>query len=114
MSYSMPINERFNAPSLRKLALTVEEAGPGQFRWRILEGHGMALDAPEFAPISSADLNSSTYDNALAAGYGALQRLIGHDLQFGPRVEPDFSSIRALGSGNRPDAGTEFTGSRER
>lgn len=57
MSYSMPINERFNAPSLRKLALTVEEAGPGQFRWRILEGHGMALDAPEFAPISSADLN---------------------------------------------------------
>lgn len=114
MSYSILINEHFSASSLRKLALIVEEVGPDQFRWRILEGYSIALEATQFASIASADLNFSAYDSALAEGYGALQRLIGYDLQYGPRVETEVTNSRAPRSGYRPDAGRKFAGSRER
>lgn len=73
---------------LRTLALTVEEDGPGEFRWRILESQGQS---PVFESVSCSDATFAAYDSALATGYGELQRLIGPDLQYGPRLEPDFS-----------------------
>ena len=81
MSYSTLVKAQLHA-TLRTLALTVEEIGPGEFRWRILEGHGTPL---VFESVSGADLNFAAYDNALATGYGELQRMIGHNLQYGPR-----------------------------
>lgn len=81
MSYSTLVKAQLHA-TLRTLALTVEETGPGEFRWRILEGHGIPL---VFESVSGADLNFAAYDNALATGYGELQRMIGHNLQYGPR-----------------------------
>ena len=121
MSYSMLVKAQLHA-TLRTLALTVEETGPGEFRWRILEGHG---SPPVFESVSGADLNFAAYDNALATGYGELQRMIGHNLQYGPRkgmgyetdaiadpVAPGFNAVAAndtrknrviLGSGIKPE-----------
>ena len=67
---------------LRALSLIVEEVEPGEFRWRILERHGKAL---LFESVSYSDSNFAAYDAALATGYGELQRLVGPDLQYGPR-----------------------------
>lgn len=67
---------------LRVLALSVEETEPGYFYWRILERFG----EPEvFESVAVADAACNAYDKALATGYGELQRLVGPDLQFGPR-----------------------------
>lgn len=60
--------------------------GPGDFRWRILEGFG---NPPVFESVSCANRTFSAYDTALATGYGELQRLIGLELQHGPRAAPD-------------------------
>lgn len=73
---------------LRAYALTVEQVVPGEFRWRILENHG-ARSVFEFESVCCADTSFAAYDTALATGYGELQRLIGPDLQFGPRREPE-------------------------
>lgn len=70
---------------LRSYALTVEEAAPGEFKWRILENHGSRF---AFESVRCSDTTFAAYDTALATGYGELQRLIGPDLQFGPRREP--------------------------
>ena len=71
------VNAQLNAP-LRALALTVEETGPGEFRWCILEGQG----APQvFDSVACSDITFAAYDTALATGYGELQRLIGPELQ---------------------------------
>lgn len=85
MSHSTLVSAQLNAP-LRALALTVEETGPGEFRWRILESHGNPL---VFESVCCANMTFSAYDTALATGYGELQRLIGPDLQYGPRAEAD-------------------------
>lgn len=85
MNQSKPASAQFRAP-LRALALTVEETGPGDFRWRILEGFG---NPPVFESLSCANRTFSAYDTALATGYGELQRLIGLELQYGPRAAPD-------------------------
>lgn len=85
MNQSKPVSAQFRAP-LRALALTVEETGPGDFRWRILEGFG---NPPVFESVSCANRTFSAYDTALATGYGELQRLIGLELQYGPRAAPD-------------------------
>ncbi|MFC5523138.1 hypothetical protein [Polaromonas jejuensis] len=85
MSHSTLVNTQLNTP-LRTLALTVEEAGRGEFRWRILESHG---NPQVFEPVSCSDTSFSAYDTALATGYGELQRLIGPDLQYGPRQDAD-------------------------
>ncbi len=69
---------------LRSLALTVEETAPGEFRWRLLE---RPLRAQAFESLAVSDRSFVAYDSALAAGYGELQRLIGPDLQYGPRAE---------------------------
>lgn len=84
MNHSPLISAQLNE-TLRSYALTVEEAGPGEFKWRILEDHG-----PRFAfeSVRCSDVTFAAYDIALATGYGELQRLIGPDLQFGPRREP--------------------------
>lgn len=85
MSHSTLVNAQLKAP-LRALALTVEEAGPGEFRWRILESQG----SPQvFKSVASSDMSFAAYDTALATGYGELQRLIGPELQYGPRSEAD-------------------------
>jgi hypothetical protein len=101
MSHSTLVNARLNAP-LRSLALTVEETGPGEFRWRILESQGTNL---EFESVACSDMSFAAYDTALATGYGELQRFIGPDLQYGPRSEADsateFISIAPL---SRPRA----------
>lgn len=83
MSHSTLVNAQLNAP-LRALALTVEEASPGEFRWRILESQGAPL---VFDSVACSDITFAAYDTALATGYGELQRLIGPDLQYGPRSE---------------------------
>ncbi len=69
---------------LRSLALTVEETSPGEFRWRLLE---RPLRTQAFESLAVSDRTFAAYDSALAAGYGELQRLIGPDLQYGPRAE---------------------------
>lgn len=101
MSHATLVNAQLNAP-LRSLALTVEEAGPGEFRWRILESQGSSL---EFKSVACSDMSFAAYDTALATGYGELQRFIGPDLQYGPRSEADsateFISIAPL---SRPRA----------
>ncbi len=76
---------RHNTDPLRALALTVEEIAPGAFRWRILERKPACT---AYESLCFADANFSAYDEALATGYGELQRLIGPDMQFGPRTEP--------------------------
>ena len=83
MSKSTLVNAQLNAP-LRSLALTVEERAPGEFFWRILESHA---DPLVFESISCSDIGFAAYDTALATGYGELQRLIGPDLQYGPRSD---------------------------
>jgi hypothetical protein len=85
MTHSTLVNAQLNTP-LRSLALTVEEASPGEFRWRILESQGSSLD---FASVACSDMSFAAYDTALATGYGELQRFIGPDLQYGPRSEAD-------------------------
>ena len=85
MSHSTLVNAQLNAP-LRSLALTVEEAGPGEFRWRILESQGSPA---VFESAACSDMSFAAYDTALATGYGELQRFIGPDLQYGPRSEAD-------------------------
>jgi hypothetical protein len=84
MSHSTLVTAQLNEP-LRAYALTVEEAGPGEFKWRILENHGAYGG---FESVCCAETTFAAYDTALATGYGELQRLIGPDLQFGPRREP--------------------------
>lgn len=84
MSLSTLVTSQLSEP-LRALALTVEEAGPGEFRWRILERRSAA--AP-YESLCCAESTFAAYDTALATGYGELQRLIGPDLQYGPRAEP--------------------------
>jgi hypothetical protein len=85
MSHSTLVNAQLNAP-LRSLALTVEEASPGEFRWRILESQPGSL---AFESLACSDMSFAAYDTALATGYGELQRFIGPDLQYGPRNEAD-------------------------
>ena len=84
MNHSPLTIAQFN-DALRSYALTVEEAGPGEFKWRILENHG---SQSAFESVRCSDVTFAAYDTALATGYGELQRLIGPDLQFGPRREP--------------------------
>ena len=84
MNHSPLIIAQLNE-ALRSYALTVEEAGPGEFKWRILENHGTRF---VFESVRCSDITFAAYDAALATGYGELQRLIGPDLQFGPRREP--------------------------
>lgn len=91
MSHSTLVNAQLNAP-LRSLALTVEEADPGEFRWRILESRSVPL---VFDTVACSDITFAAYDTALATGYGELQRLIGPDLQYGPRSEPSHESHRS-------------------
>jgi hypothetical protein len=84
MNHSTLVTAQLNEP-LRSYALTVEEAAPGEFKWRILESHGARS---VFESVCCSDTAFAAYDTALATGYGELQRLIGPDLQFGPRREP--------------------------
>ena len=84
MNHSPLVTAQFNE-ALRSYALTVEEASPGEFKWRILENHGTRF---VFESVRCSDITFAAYDAALATGYGELQRLIGPDLQFGPRCEP--------------------------
>jgi hypothetical protein len=96
MTHSKLVNAQLNAP-LRSLALTVEEAKPGEFRWRILESQQSSLT---FVSVACSEMSFAAYDTALATGYGELQRFIGPDLQYGPRNESDratdFISIAPL------------------
>jgi hypothetical protein len=83
MSHSTLVNAQLKVP-LRSLALTVEEPSPGEFCWRILESR---QDPKVFESIACSDITFEAYDTALATGYGELQRLVGPDLQYGPRIE---------------------------
>lgn len=96
------VNAQLNAP-LRALALTVEETGPGEFRWRILESQG----APQvFDSVACSDITFAAYDTALATGYGELQRLIGPELQYGPRREVSLQGHRTrVEAPRRPGSG---------
>jgi hypothetical protein len=85
MSHSTLVNAQLSSP-LRSLALTVEETAPGEFVWRILESRN---NPTVFESISCSDTSFAAYDSALATGYGELQRLVGPDLQYGPRSEDD-------------------------
>lgn len=87
MNHSTLVTAQLNEP-LRAYALTVEEAAPGEFKWRILENQG---SRSVFESVCCSETTFAAYDTALATGYGELQRLIGPDLQFGPRREPQAS-----------------------
>jgi hypothetical protein len=84
MNHSTLVTAQLNEP-LRAYALTVEQAAPGEFKWRILENHG---SRSVFESVCCSETTFAAYDTALATGYGELQRLIGPNLQFGPRREP--------------------------
>lgn len=84
MNHSPLVAAQLNEP-LRSYALTVEEAASGEFRWRILENQGTRS---VFESVCCSETTFAAYDTALATGYGELQRLIGPELQFGPRREP--------------------------
>jgi hypothetical protein len=84
MNHSTLVTAQLNEP-LRAYALTVEEVAAGEFKWRILENQG---SRSVFESVCCSDTTFAAYDTALATGYGELQRLIGPDLQFGPRREP--------------------------
>lgn len=90
MNHSALIAAQLNEP-LRAYALTVEEAAPGEFKWRILENHGTRSS---YESVCCSDTTFEAYDIALASGYGELQRLVGPDLQFGPRREPQQATRR--------------------
>lgn len=98
MSHSTLVNAQLSAP-LRSLALTVEETAPGQFFWRILESRG---NPNVFESVSCSDISFAAYDTALATGYGELQRLVGPDLQYGPRSHENLQVelFSAAASGN--------------
>jgi hypothetical protein len=104
MSHSTLVNAQLKAP-LRSLALTVEEPSPGEFCWRILESR----ENPRvFESVSCSDITFAAYDTALATGYGELQRLVGPDLQYGPRSEEDlqaelFAAPAPQSASNGPD-----------
>lgn len=68
---------------LRRLALTVDEPWPGLFFWVLQEEND---DVGLYEPIDVSDSPVSTYQEALANGYVALQSLSGHD---GPRLGED-------------------------
>ena len=87
MNYCTLATSQLSEP-LRAYALTVEEAAPGEFKWRILEQHGARS---VFESVCCSEITFAAYDTALATGYGELQRLIGPDLQFGPRREPQLA-----------------------
>ena len=87
MNYCTLATSQLSEP-LRAYALTVEEAAPGEFKWRILEQHGARS---VFESVCCSEITFAAYDTALATGYGELQRLIGPDLQFGPRREPELA-----------------------
>ncbi len=104
MTQSTLVNAQLNAP-LRSLALTVEEPAPGEFVWRILESFGKPS---VFESVSCSDISFAAYDTALATGYGELQRLVGPDLQYGPRSVDDpqvdlFTAAPKASAGNGPD-----------
>ena len=86
MSYSQDSADALTeviAPPLRPLALTVEERVPGEFRWSIIESAAGAGVGARVLATSQACF--AAYDTALATGYGELQRLVGPELQYGPR-----------------------------
>lgn len=104
MTPSTLANAQLSAP-LRSLALTVEETGPGEFVWRILESRG---NPTVFESVSCSDISFAAYDTALATGYGELQRLVGPELQYGPRSVDDpqvdlFTAAPKVAAGNNPD-----------
>jgi hypothetical protein len=112
MSHSTLVNAQLNAP-LRSLALTVEEAAPGEFCWRILESRANPL---VFESVSCSDISFAAYDTALATGYGELQRLIGPDLQYGPRSDEDlqvelFTAAPKVTASANPDKRAGINGS---
>jgi hypothetical protein len=92
----------FKADPLRALALTVEEAAAGEFRWRILE---RAAVGAAYESLCCADKSFAAYDTALAVGYGELQRLIGPDLQFGPRQERGGAALPGVQNGSAERTG---------
>ena len=104
MSLSTLITSQLSEP-LRALALTVEEADPGEFRWRILERCGAASS---YESLCCAESTVAAYDTALATGYGELQRLIGPDLQYGPRIEeaPLRAHVKLVASAPSPANGS--------
>ncbi|WP_411884796.1 hypothetical protein [Polaromonas sp. YR568] len=104
MTQSTLATAQLSAP-LRSLALTVEETAPGEFVWRILESFGKP---GVFESVSCSDISFAAYDTALATGYGELQRLVGPDLQYGPRSVDDpqvdlFTAAPKAAAGSSPD-----------
>jgi hypothetical protein len=110
MNHSTLVTAQLNEP-LRAFALTVEEAGPGEFRWRILENHGLRSS---FDSVCCSATTFAAYDTALATGYGELQRLIGPDLQFGPRQEPPTAKQHVKLVASATPAATSALGSEAR
>lgn len=104
MSLSTLVTSQLSEP-LRALALTVEEAGPAEFRWRILERRSAAS---AYESLCCAENTVAAYDTALATGYGELQRLIGPDLQYGPRIEeaPLRAHVKLVASAPSPANGS--------
>lgn len=68
---------------LRRIALTVEEAAPGCFRWLLLESTGDAVVYDRRLAVSGEPC--TCYASALKSGQAALLRM-SRDIGTGPRA----------------------------
>ncbi|MDM0108834.1 hypothetical protein QTH97_28095 [Variovorax sp. J22R24] len=84
---------------IRRIAVYVDEARDGTFRWILIEHRAKP---PRWVQIEAAKKTSNTYREAMAAGLWVLQRLVG-DLESGPR-RSDAHAVSAPAEAAPPSA----------
>ena len=80
-------------PSLRRIAVYVDESEPGWFAWALAEANE---GASNWEQIERADEWVGSYKEAMAAGLLVLQQMID-DLDIGPRDEPPEAAKKPKG-----------------
>ncbi|MDL9998214.1 hypothetical protein QTI24_06340 [Variovorax sp. J22P240] len=64
-------------PALRDIALTVEERGPNQYFWVLLEAFNSdAVETIHYQRIHIASVAQTSYSSALVMGANALRKLV--------------------------------------
>ena len=64
-------------PALRDIALTVEERGPNQYFWVLLEAFNSdAVETIHYQRIHTASVAQASYSSALVMGANALRKLV--------------------------------------
>ena len=80
---------------LRSIALTIHEAEPGQFTWRLSESIGDDVVYDE--TVLQSEEPFAAYGAALAAGYQAWCDVCAEDMETGPRVAGEDESGDPVG-----------------